>query len=745
MMERQSRGLSRWQVPAAVLALTVVCFGSACSGPAPDELTTDFAAAWADGLLVTEPAELDIGTAGARRSLGEGWYYDERNRDSGETFVWSRGPRSEIFFHLGWRRNLGVEITCRPFQFDGATPQILRFELNKHSIGNPLELQPSNGRYSINLPASAQVLGRNRLVVRYARVDAPSSVSAGSTDQRALGVAWTRLRFEGVDPGPLQVEDGVVLMPAGSRAEHFPDLRLGSTLTIESCESVGESPSVLEVSVLGEFDAEPEFFSTDCDGREVEIPLTNRHGLSRIGFAAYPQDDVGIPSGIRLHHPRIDSPRAEAAVIEATVVPTSGQAERPNVIIYLVDALRSDRLGVYGCERPLSPRLDAFAAEGMTFTDMVAQSSWTKAAVASVFTGLWPRAHGVNGPDDQLPESLPTLPEIFQAAGYQTGAVVANAYVGRPFGFARGFDYFEFIEHHRGRSEVVGDRIEQLLDARRDTARPFFLYIHTIDPHAPYAPPAPFLETFASAVEDPTVGQVETVRGLVLGTVEPSAGLGHDLRQLYDAEVAANDASFGRLIDRLEALGELDNTVVVFTSDHGEAFGEHDSWTHGLDLYNEVLSVPLVVRLPGGAGAGQSVGTTVQHIDLMPTLLDLCAIDAPEGLPGAVLFDTSGAIKVGPDRTVFAYLDYWGKTGATAIRDGWKLIEPLSADFGSEIELYRHDEDRTEVRDLAVPSPVRSGWLLAQLRVALKGAGVSLTTEVDPETRAQLEALGYMH
>ncbi len=112
---------------------------------------------------------------------------------------------------------------------------------------------------------------------------------------------------------------------------------------------------------------------------------------------------------------------------------------------------------------------------------------------------------------------------------------------------------------------------------------------------------------------------------------------------------------------------------------------------------------------------------------------------------GAVLLDASGAVEVKADRTIFAYLDYWGKKGAAALRDGWKLIEPLSADFGSTTELYRHDEDRVEANDLVVPSPVRTGWLLAQLQVALRGQGVSLTTEVDPETRAQLEALGYMH
>jgi len=725
--------------------MTVGCLGYGCSGPSPHEVALDLAVAWNDGLVTSESAELDIGTEAARGALGSGWFYDERNRDSGETFAWSRGSASEIFFHLGWERDLRMDVRCRPFQFDGATRQILRFELNDTIVGEPLELEPTTSTYSIDLPASAQVVGRNRLLVRYERVDAPSSVVPGSSDQRALAVAWSDIRFQGVDPELMRADDRLVVMPAGSRADHFPNLRKGSVLAIESCEPAGESPSVLEISILGEFAEEPESYLRDCDGGAIVLPLSNQHGLSRIRFVTRPKNDTTAPSGVRMQNPRMLSPRSDAVVTETRVTKPEERMPRPNVIIYLVDALRSDRLGVYGCERPLSPRLDAFAAQGVTFTDMVAQSSWTKAAVASIFTGIWPRVHGVNGPDDRLPESLTTLPEIFQDAGYQTGAVVANAYVGRPFGFARGFDYFEFIEHHRGRSDVIGDRLEKLFDARRDTDRPFFLYVHTIDPHAPYAPPSPYLEAFASDVEDPTVGEVETVRGLVLGTVEPSAALGRDLRQLYDAEVAANDASFGRLLDRLEELGELDDTIVVFTSDHGEAFAEHGSWTHGLDLYNEVLSVPLVMRLPGGEGAGQVVGSTVQHIDLMPTVLDLCGIEAPVEFPGAVLLDASGAVNVRPDRTIFAYLDYWGKTGATALRDGWKLIQPLSADFGTEIELYRHDEDRIEAHDLAIPSPVRSGWLLAELQIALRAEGVSLTTEVDSETQAQLEALGYMH
>jgi arylsulfatase A-like enzyme len=745
MSWRPPHRLSRRWIPVAVVMLIVANISNGCNRSEPNQVALDLAASWTTALVSVESAQLDIGTDEARPFLGNGWYYDERNRDSGETFVWSRGASSEFFFHLGWQRDLSVEITCRPFQFPGATPQTLSIELNGQPIGQSIELDPPMSRYSIELPAAAQVVGRNRLVAMYGRVDAPATVTAGSRDERELGVAWSRVQFHSVDHTPVQTMDGTIVMPAGTRADHFLDLTPGSLLTIEDCEPMGETPSLLEISVRGELDAEPETTTLACDGGPLILPLETREGLTRIRLTTRPRDDVGIPTGIRIHGSRVLSPQLRAQNEQLHQTEGEPRSSRPNVIIYLVDALRADRLGVYGCERPLSPRLDALAAEGVTFTDVVAQSSWTKAAVASIFTGLWPRAHGVNGPDDRLPDRMPTLPELVQAAGYQTGAVVANAYVGRPFGFARGFDYFEFIEHSRGRSEVIHERVAAWLDARANTIDPFFLYVHTIDPHAPYAPPTPYLETFASSVEDPTVGQVETVRGLVLGTVEETAELERDLRDLYDAEVAANDASFGRLLDELDRLGELENTLVVFTSDHGEAFGEHGTWTHGLDLFNEVLSIPLVMRLPNSAGAGQRVSTVVQHIDLLPTILGLCSIVSPVDLPGAVLVDATGTVRVGTDRTIFAYLDYWGKTGATALRDGWKLIQPLSADFGPEIELYRHDNDRVEANDFASRSPVRSGWLLAQLAVALRGEGTSLTIDVDAETRAQLEALGYMH
>jgi arylsulfatase A-like enzyme len=733
--------------PAFAAASTLLLVLLGCVGPLPLETDLALEETWLSGLQITEPHRIDLGTDDGSGFLGLGWYYGEIQKMTGDSFVWSHGSSSEIFFHLGWQRDLVIELCGRPFHWPGAPAQTISLELNGIPITEITDLAPGHACTEITLTKASEIVGRNQLVALYGRVNRPSDVVDRSTDDRDLAFAWSEIIFHGVDATPIEITQGTVFMPAGSITDHFIDLAPGSTMRIDACESAGEAPNVLSISILTDGDPEEATHTHRCSGEAVKLSLEDRSGLSRLRFSTHPDASADAPTGVRLRGPVIIAPPPAQGPEEDRPLVSAAQprGRRPNVIIYLVDALRADRLGTYGCSRPLSPRLDAMAAEGVTFTDVTAQSSWTKAAVASIFTGYRPRAHGVNGPDDRLPDHLRTLPEFLQAEGYQTGAVVANAYVGEPFGFGRGFDSFEFIEHTRGRSDVIHGRLEEWFAARGDDPPPFFLYVHTIDPHAPYAPPAPFFDEFASSVEDPTVGQVETVRGLVLGTVEPTRKLGDDLRHLYDAEVAANDFSFGRLLDLLGSTGELDNTLVIFTSDHGEAFGEHGHWTHGLDLYNEVLAVPLVMRLPGAASPGLRVTEPVQHIDLLPTVLESCGIRAEETLPGAALLSDDGPAPIDPNRAVVASLDYWGRTGATVLRNGWKLIQPLSADFGSGIELYRHDSDPTETLELSADRPVRRGWLESTLTKSLKNKGSSVTTEVDPEVKEQLEALGYMN
>ncbi|MGD8439117.1 MAG: sulfatase [Holophagae bacterium] len=725
---------------AALLAV------EACGTAEPPRLV-DLAAGGPDTVVDTEATEIDIGTEGARSHLGSGWYYDERRRVDAESFVWSRGATSELRFDLGWRRDLPVELVGRPFHYPGAPPQEIALALNGRPLDSMLRFEGSAERtLRVELPAELQRVGENVLVLRYGRVDAPATVTPGATDERELAVAWSKVRFPTVDPTEPELGDRRLVLPAGGRLDRFVELVGATRLASDACRTRGEPVLVFDVQLLGDDDPEADMRTVVCDGSAVDQDFGSRDGLTRLRLTVHPMNGRPAAAGIELVAPRLETGAAASDRRTGGPTPVAALDPRPNVVIYLVDALRADRLGVYGCQRPLSPRLDAMAAQGIVFTDAVAQSSWTKAAVASIFTGLWPRAHGVNGPDDRLPDELATLPELLHTAGYDTAAVVANAYVGRPFGFARGFDHFEFIDHERGRSEVLHERVAAWLDARRSDPSPFLLYVHTIDPHAPYAPPPDLRRTFAPDVEDPSVGQVETVRGLVLGTVRATDGLERDLRALYDAEVAANDRSLGLLLDELDRLGELDDTVVIFTSDHGEAFGEHGTWTHGLDLYREVLSVPLVIRLPRAIGAGQRVGATVQHIDLLPTILGLTGTTAPAGreLAGRCLLDGSGSFRPPGNRPVMSYLDYWGRTGAAVIDGRWKLIRPLSAEFGFSDELYDRADDPNEHVELGPSRPVRSGWLGARLGAALEVRAAGEATEVDDVTRRQLEALGYM-
>ena len=211
------------------------------------------------------------------------------------------------------------------------------------------------------------------------------------------------------------------------------------------------------------------------------------------------------------------------------------------------------------------------------------------------------------------------------------------------------------------------------------------------------------------------------------------------MNDLYDAEVAHNDAGFGSFLDNLKASELYENAVILFVSDHGEAFGEHTSWTHGIDLYSEVLHIPLVLRLPGGRLAGHRIDTVVQHIDILPTVLRLIGAEGTTPGRGHDLLDNS----VG-GRTAASYLEYWGRHGASVVTKDWKYIEPLAEGFLPAPELFDRIDDPRELDDLAVSRPVVAGYLASTLRPALKARTESVQTQIDEATRKELEALGYL-
>ena len=417
-------------------------------------------------------------------------------------------------------------------------------------------------------------------------------------------------------------------------------------------------------------------------------------------------------------------------------------ARRPNVVLYVVDTVRADRLGVYGYGKPTSPRLDAFAADAVLFENAWAQSSWTRPAVASLFTGLLPPAHRTVDRRSVLPEDAVTLAEILAANGYEGLGLVRNPNVGRAFGFAQGFTRFR--SEDRERDETMLERVRLWLDERQDAEAPFFLFLHAIDPHGPYDPAPEFEEMFDAGGAPAHYRTVRYLLGLNRGDVEPGPDTAEALSRLYDAEVAQNDRAFGELLDELEDRGLVEDTAVIYLSDHGEEFAEHGRWEHGLSLYEEVLRVPLVMRLPGVAP--RRVEEPAQHVDVLPTLLGYLGIEAPP---------TDGRDLLAARRRgdapldVYTHLDVDGHRAASVMRGRYKLVLPQSPSQGTAPMLFDLEADPGELEDLAADRPdivERMLALLAERNLAgeIESAEEIEDDELDEDVRRRLRALGYV-
>jgi len=438
------------------------------------------------------------------------------------------------------------------------------------------------------------------------------------------------------------------------------------------------------------------------------------------------------------------------AATVATCLACRPAAERqPDVIVYLVDTLRADHLGCYGYPRETSPRVDAVAAESVLFEEAVAQSAWTRPSVTSLLTGLEPHNHGVQERLDKLPESFDTLPEILRRKGYETAAFVSSSVITARFGFDQGFDIFlqrvkETIEPERPTSEWVNEEALRWLE-QRDPERPFFLFLHTLDPHMPYRPPEPFRQRLALEV-DPRAGLLEQVVALRDGLRPGSARDQKEISALYDAEIAANDAAFGRLMEELRARGLYDSLLLVFVSDHGEEIFDHGGWEHGATLYQELVHVPLFLKLPRGAGAGRRIGETVRQVDVLPTILDVLGGEIPPGIQGRSLLPLLRAPSGRPP-AAFSSLDLDGRRIESVVLGNRKLIHTLAHDRRPlGLELYDLASDPEERRNLAAAdlAAVRGLSWLIERRVRAGAPPEAPSVPLDPELAEELRALGYL-
>jgi arylsulfatase A-like enzyme len=319
---------------------------------------------------------------------------------------------------------------------------------------------------------------------------------------------------------------------------------------------------------------------------------------------------------------------------KATPSPTYTHA---NVILIVIDTLRSDHLGCYGYSRRTSPNIDKLADTGIIFENMLANTSWTRPGVASILTGLYPKNHEAITTEDNLADEINLMSEILGQHGYTSYGIVTNHQSGERVGFNQGYKHFFSFserrdEHHlklNVLSDKVNEKVFQILGQLGRRSKNF-IFIHYIDPHSPYTPK----EKHFSKSNTMDFSQ-KTIQSLMYQAPRDKKYRQQVLDQMiraYDDEILYNDKMIGQLISTLKRRKMFGNSIIIITSDHGEEFWEHQKLSHGMTLYQEQLRVPLIIHLPDNVH--KKVRSIANQVDVLPTTLSLLGIAVPRNIDG---------------------------------------------------------------------------------------------------------------
>lgn len=436
-----------------------------------------------------------------------------------------------------------------------------------------------------------------------------------------------------------------------------------------------------------------------------------------------------------------------------------------NVILISIDTLRADVLGFMGAKGIATPNIDALAAKSIIFEQATAAANHTAPSHASMLTGMAVPAHGVLNIEaskkapTKIPNSIPTIAERLKAHGYKTAARADGGYVIDGFGFGRGFDTFE-----SGISGMTSKfpSIEKYIDSLGGASG--FLFLHTYEVHAPY-PIAPsqhqkIAHQFKESVIPARHLQIYSNSGdlaqrcaaLFDGSKNFTDADRACLRAYYETSVENMDRMVGSLMKMLESKGILNNTILIFTSDHGEAFGEHGRYQHE-SLHDEIVHIPLLIRLPDGAMAGRRIPFAFSAIDLVPTILDLLNLPAPNDIEGESRLSLMIDHKTEADRVAFSTLDMDGEIagcGARTPREKLVYYNISEREIRRGYDLVNDPLEKNPLDGQQFNTRMKS--LEESLRIARRlwkslaetHLGNAESAVVDESTLRDLRALGYV-
>jgi arylsulfatase A-like enzyme len=714
-----------------------------------------------------------FGTPAAEPHLAQGFY-----RDAGEGFVWSK---DEAELSLTWPQPSARAAVMDLAPYRGVKGQSVTVSLNGRVVGG-FALNDLRHRYRVSLPAAAQRAGENRLRLAFAAAAAPADLDPRDTDRRRLAAAFYSLTIgaegdAGLDdllareaPDPFAVIDtgGVpalvqvgpsvvryaVRLPPGAELRFTPDLHPAARaaaaqasfrVTVEA--RPGEERELWS-HVIGPRDGKPAEASVALPGTAGDIVRVGLH----VGGAPGARFTWGTWAAPRILGRGGRDPLALAAAPAETS--RAGDSLRQaladsNVLLLVLDAARAREFGCYGYGRPTTPEIDRMAGEGVVFERAFTPAVYTLAAMSSVWTSEYPdRHHGDVSFSARLPRDRLTLAEILTPRGIQTAGFVANAVAGRVGGFDRGFaEFHELFQRYGSGAAGFGQALPAWLKANKE--RRFFAYLHFREPHFPYDPEPPFDAAFGpdgpipKAVRREMDWITEANQGRSPLTDEERA----HLVRLYDGNLAFADQEIGALRRALETEGLIERTVVIVTADHGEALGEHGWIGHNVQLYEESIHIPLIVRFPAGKGpAGKRIAGLVDLLDVAPTIADVFGVlgqgGSDEQFQGQSLLPVVGGA---PAKAAILARTVWDRPRYALRDERFKFLYDTRT---GEEQLFDVAADPGEARDTAAADPLRAAYFRQALHQWILGlgrrGGAAEQAALTPEQRENLCALGYI-
>ncbi len=746
------------------LGITALWLASAAAS-AQDFTITDLLTRLPVAVVSQDASTLGDIPIDANEFFAGGWYQAAAPTENGRIYRWM-GPRAgAIDFALAAQRELNLEIGLAVPRAAGVPAFTVRFYWNGGFIGGAL-LDKQAQIVKMTVPADLTRVGQNRLeIIPSFWVNA--SKLAGGTSDTNVSVNLYHLKFvrdtnaSTPEMAPRRTIDHGILQPSNTVITMYETIPSQARLAIAGRwdgAAPGAEALVMLTMQSGETKTLARFTSEMAESSvNVELPdLKSELAFGELSLVVR-QPDEPSTTGTKFVWIQLSviARKAQEQPAKASPAPSA----KPNVILYVIDTLRASHLEPYGATNVKTPNFTALAQQGLMFSSAMAHTSWTRPSVVTMLTSQYETTHGTTTMEHMLSQAIPYLPEILRAAGYHTAAVSMNGHVAPQWGFGRGFDSFATLNTERDElltppePQAYADKLwdKYIAPGIKRDKEPFFLYLHELDPHGPYTPPAPFdamYPTHYRGAPEVEADHIALVRTHLTELAPEDIAY---LESRYRGEVSFVDAILGALMARLKQEGLADNTVLVVVSDHGEEFGEHGSIGHSVTLYEEMLRVPMFWVWPGHVEANRRVDAPIGLVDFAPTLLSLLGIPAPKEMRGQDMtsFVLGGETTSAP-RPMYSYkADQPGRALQAVHYGPWKLIERMWGPM-SNFQLFNLSDDPGEITNRWIGERVVGGALRQSMAWERQTAGPVAPTEqnkldtLDPETIEQLRNLGYV-